>query len=234
MTSVNMDPNPSGIRRSLRGRALVQSLWMVSALSSLAIALFSYRYLASMGPLAPNVMQNLARMPWLDVHVAGAATALLIAPLQIVPQLRGSRVHRWLGRVYVAGCLAGGIAGVFLAFGTTAGPIATLGFACLGVLWIACTAIAWRMAVTRRVTDHKAWMIRSFALTLSAVTLRAYLPAADLFGLPPLASYRAISFLCWVPNILIAEWLLLSQRRRAIAPTRPELAPLATAPEARL
>ena len=229
-----MGPRLSGIRRYQRGRTLVKSLWIVSALSSLAIALFSYRYLASIGPLAPNVMQNLARVPWLDVHVAGAATALLIAPLQLVPQLRGSRLHRWLGRVYVAGCLTGGIGGVFLAFGTTAGPMATLGFAFLGAFWIVCTVIAWRMAVAGRLADHRAWMIRSFALTLSAVTLRAYLPAADLFGLPPLASYRAISFLCWVPNILIAELILISQRRRRLVRTRPELAPLATAPEAHM
>lgn len=226
-----MSPRPSGIRH-LRGRILVKFLWAVATLSSLAVAMFSYRYLASMGPLAPNVMQNLARVPWLDVHVAGAATALLIAPIQVVPQLRGSRLHRWLGRVYVAGCLAGGIGGVFLAFGTTAGPVATAGFASLGALWIACTAIAWRMAVAGRVADHKAWMIRSFALTLSAVTLRAYMPAADLIGWPPLASYRAISFLCWVPNILMAEWILISQRRRSVARTQPEPTPLATAPDA--
>ena len=48
-------------------------------------------------------------------------------------------------------------------------------------------------------------MIRSFSLTLAAVTLRLYLPLADVLALPEVGSYQAISFLCWVPNLLCAE-----------------------------
>lgn len=51
-------------------------------------------------------------------------------------------------------------------------------------------------------------MIRSFALTCAAVTLRLYL--LILFGLPIpfVQGYRAISFLCWVPNLIVAEYYL--------------------------
>jgi len=44
------------------------------------------------------------------------------------------------------------------------------------------------------------------------VTLRLYMPAADALGLNGLEAYRAISFLCWVPNLLIAEAWLAMQR----------------------
>ena len=56
-------------------------------------------------------------------------------------------------------------------------------------------------------------MIRSFALTLSAVTLRLYLPSVLLFPYDDFPIiYRAISFLCWVPNLLIAEWYLAHKK----------------------
>lgn len=51
-------------------------------------------------------------------------------------------------------------------------------------------------------------MIRSFALTFAAVTLRLYLPLHLLFQVSFDDAYRAISFLCWVPNLLIAELYL--------------------------
>lgn len=191
------------------------TLWGLIALLSGAIAVFSYRYLPGIGPLSPAILQNLFQRPWLDVHVAGAATALLVGPFQFLPVLRARLrpAHRWLGRVYAAGVLAGGVAGLLLAFGTTAGPIAGAGFGSLAVTWIFVTLQAWRLAVARRFTAHRAWMIRSFALTLAAVTLRLYLPLVPLLHVDSLEAYRAISFLAWVPNLIAAEIYLAVGRR---------------------
>ncbi len=195
-----------------------RGLWALAAVLSAGVAIFSYRYLPRVGPLAPNVMGNLFRRPWLDVHVAGAATALLVGPLQFLPQLRARRrdLHRWLGRVYVAGCLTGGIGGLVMAFGATAGPIAGVGFGSLAVIWLFVTGQAWRAAVARRFDEHRAWMIRSFALTFGAVTLRLYLPILPLLGLSFLDSYRLTSFLAWIPNLIVAEFYL-----RGVSARRP-------------
>ena len=55
---------------------------------------------------------------------------------------------------------------------------------------------------------HRKWMIRSFALTFAAVTLRIYLAILPMLPVAFIGAYRAISFLCWVPNALVAElWL---------------------------
>jgi len=53
-------------------------------------------------------------------------------------------------------------------------------------------------------------MIRSFALTFAAVTLRLYLPISAMLSIPFEEAYRAISFLCWVPNLALAELYLAS------------------------
>ena len=197
-------------------KILSRPAWMVMTLLSLVVALTAYRYPLNVGPLAPNVVANLFARLFLDLHVAGAATALLIAPFQVLPGLRARQpgLHRVMGRIYVAGCLAGGMGGLVLAFGSTAGPIATAGFGLLALAWLATTVQAWRMALARRVAEHRAWMIRSMALTLAAVTLRLYLPFAALGPIPFFDAYRAIAFLCWVPNLLLAEvWL----KRRGLA-----------------
>jgi len=68
----------------------------------------------------------------------------------------------------------------------------------------------------RNLTEHRRWMIRSFALTFAAVTLRLYLPAAVLLHFPFEDSYRVISFLCWVPNLLAVEIFLRRSRTNAV------------------
>jgi hypothetical protein len=53
-------------------------------------------------------------------------------------------------------------------------------------------------------------MVRNFALTFAAVTLRLWLPASIAVSIPGELAYQVIAWLCWVPNLLVAE-LLLSQ-----------------------
>ena len=56
-------------------------------------------------------------------------------------------------------------------------------------------------------------MIRSYAVTLAALTLRLYLPLSQAAGIEFVAAYQVISWLCWVPNLLFAEWVVLGSRR---------------------
>jgi hypothetical protein len=121
-------------------------------------------------------------------------------------------LHRYAGRIYVLACTIGGATGLLLALGATTGPVATAGFGTLALFWLYATLTAWRLAVRRRFAEHRAWMIRSWAMTFAAVTLRLYLPLIPLFDMAFYDGYRAIAFLCWVPNLLVAE-LYLRMRR---------------------
>ncbi|WP_293679045.1 DUF2306 domain-containing protein [uncultured Phenylobacterium sp.] len=184
--------------------------WGVTAFLCVGVALFSYRWL---GPpnasMAPAVLANLFAKPWLVVHVAGAATALLVVGFQLLPALRRRRaLHRWLGRVYAAACIVGGASGLVVAVGTTAGPVAAWGFGLLAVAWLYTTSQGWLTARARRFDLHREWMLRSFALTFAAVTLRLYLPIAQVSHIPFEAAYPVIAWLCWVPNLVAAELYL--------------------------
>jgi hypothetical protein len=166
--------------------------------------------LLAVGPVPDLIATNSLLRPWLAIHVAGAATALLVAPTQFLAGIRTRyrSVHRSVGRVYAVACLVGGSAGFVLALGASTGPISTAGFGLLAALWIGTTALAWSRARRRDFVAHRAWMIRSFALTFAAVTLRLYLPLVPLLPVDFADGYRAISFLCWVPNLLAAELYL--------------------------
>ncbi|MGY4623393.1 DUF2306 domain-containing protein [Bradyrhizobium sp. USDA 4486] len=189
---------------------------VVAALMCMGVALYSYRYVAAIGFVPPIVGSNAFRYPWLVVHVASAATALLIGPFQFSSKIRQRAIstHRWTGRIYVASCFVGGISGLWLAFGISTGPVSAMGFGSLSVVWLLATALAWRAAMQRRIADHRAWMIRSFALTFAAVTLRLYIPILLLLPVPFVAGYQFIAFACWVPNIIVAEFFLSAKYRK--------------------
>lgn len=193
--------------------------WSLWAVLSVGVALFSYRYVVGIGPFPEEITGNLFAFPWLSIHAAAASTALLVAPLQFIARLRKRfpRIHRITGRLYVVACVIGGLTGLPLAWGATAGPIATAGFGILAILWLWTTLVAWRLAVDGRFAEHRRWMIRSIALTAAGIMLRIYLGIMLTLPVEFYEGYRVIAFLCWVPNILLAE-LYLRRGRRVSAP----------------
>jgi hypothetical protein len=185
-------------------------------LLSLYVAIHGLSYLV--GTRAPPVVEdNGMGMTTLVVHAGAAGVALLLGPLQFLEFIRkrARTLHRWIGRTYLVACLVGGVSGGLLAPFTAAGPIAAWGFLLLALFWLWVNALGWRAAAIKRDFDeHKEWMIRSFALTLAAVTLRLYLPAAMIAGLEFVSAYQWIAWLAWVPNLLIAEAWVASRRAR--------------------
>lgn len=169
------------------------------------------------GELAANYVN---RPPWTQAffyaHVVGGGLALLLSPLQLSAQVRARapRLHRATGRVVLASIAAGGVAGLVLAPHNLAGPIGTAGFGLLAVLWLTFSTLGFRAIRRGEVTIHRRWMLRTFALTYAAVTLRLWLtllvPVTGEF----LTAYQIVPFLAWVPNLVVAELLV----RRSSSP----------------
>lgn len=183
----------------------------VMAFMALGVALVSARYLLPEVPFpAPLMMPQIANWPVAVLaHVGGGVIALTLGSFQLVTRRGARRIwHRRAGRVYVLACLIGAVSGFWLALHTSAGPIATAGFSGLAIAWSGTTIMGWRKAVAGDFAQHRRWMIRSLSVTFAAVTLRILLPMIPLTGLSFVEGYRAISFLCWIPNLLLAElWL---------------------------
>jgi hypothetical protein len=179
---------------------------------SLPIGVYALHYWSGDPALLPyelrvNLLHN---PPAFVLHTSFGGLALLLAPWQFVGSLRRRhpKVHRWVGRAYLGCVLVSGIAAYPVALGTIAGPIASAGFSLMATAWLATTFVAWRAARRRRYGAHRRWMIRSFALALSAVTLRVALLVPIGLQLDFLPIYRATSWASWIVNLLLAElWL---------------------------
>jgi uncharacterized membrane protein len=143
-------------------------------------------------------------------HIFGSIVALTLGPLQFSTRLRSSRIslHRWLGRLYLGvGVLIGGLPGLYMASHAFGGFVARLGFACLALAWLYSGLRAYLAIRAGRIAVHRVWMVRNFALTFAAVTLRLYLPASMAAGIEFEIAYPYIAWACWVPNLIAAELL---------------------------
>lgn len=145
------------------------------------------------------------------LHFLAGGVVIIVGAMQFNTGFRRKylHIHRILGRVYVVGCIVGGFAGLYLAFYSTGGIVSHWGFGGLAVSWVVTTSMAYRHIRAGNVRIHQDWMIRSYALTLAAVTLRIYLPISQISGYEFEESYQAIAWMCWVPNLIIAEWFII-------------------------
>lgn len=144
-------------------------------------------------------------------HVFGAAMALAVGPWQFSSRLRARRpgLHRWLGRIYLGvGVLIGGLAGLYLSVHAYGGLPGKLGFAALALLWLFTGVRAFQAIRHGDIQSHRRWMVRNFALSLAAVTLRIWLPSSMMLRIPFDLAYPLIAWLCWVPNLVVAELVL--------------------------
>lgn len=194
--------------------------WLVMTLLAFGVALYATNVALVPDARSPVVSSLIERMPAVAFsHFIGGALAIAVGALQFSTRIRTRfvTVHRWLGRTYVSAILVSGSAGLFLAINSNGGAAARWGFGLLAVAWLACTFTAYRNIRHGQVAAHRQWMIRSYAITLAALTLRFYLPAAQMLQLPMGTAYQAIAWLCWVPNLAVAEWLIRSGKQRARA-----------------
>ncbi len=186
-------------------------LFYATVFLSVIMAFMSYRFtVLGMDAAFPEMIGHLTdRKLFFAAHVISSPLALVFGTMNMIDRRRKKRraLHRWTGRAYALSILIGGISGLVMAIGAAGGIVATLGFGALAVLWVVVTAQAVRMAIARNFVAHRVWMIRSFALTLAAVTLRIYLPMFMIFGEMTYTQASVwVAWLCWVPNLALAEW----------------------------
>lgn len=119
--------------------------------------------------------------------------------------------HRYSGYVYVAVLLMiTGPAAFIMSLYANGGYIAQVSFVTLSSLWITFTLIAFLKIRKGDLERHVKWNMRSYALTLSAVTLRFYAYLFDVFNvnLGPVETYITVAYLSWIPNLLFVELLI--------------------------
>jgi len=183
------------------------------------IALTSLRYFvltpeAAIGqPLGNRFTEYISA---LQIHILGSALALFLGVWNFWGKSRDKylSLHRWLGRIYLIAVFVGGTAGFYLGLTAFGGLPTRTGFVLLAVLWLSTGVMAYLRIRQGNVSAHREWMIRNYALTLAAVTLRLWLPTFLSLGFTFIESYITIAWLSWFPNLLIAELVIRNGKVR--------------------
>jgi uncharacterized membrane protein len=185
--------------------------WSVMSLLALFMFLLALRYLI-FDPekvyFEPQKAVYFAHTTGILTHIAGAMLATIIGPFQFLPQIitnRYLKLHRWLGRTYLVGVLFGGLAGLYMAFLAYGGLPARLGFGLLAIVWLFSGFMAYRHIRRKEIQSHRQWMVRNYALTFAAVTLRLWLIVFQVAEVEFIQAYITVAWLCWVPNLMMAE-----------------------------
>lgn len=191
--------------------------WVLLAFFAIVIGLYPFGYLlsdtlANNGLLAQKsaaIKESLVWSTLFKVHIYIGGFALIIGWPQFIKRFRNKNLnfHRLIGKLYLVAILLSGCAGLYIGFYAEGGWVAKLGFIGLAISWLYTSSRAYFSIRKLEIDAHKRWMIRSYALTFAAVTLRIWLPMFQYgFGMEFISAYVIIAWLCWVPNVLWAEW----------------------------
>jgi hypothetical protein len=195
--------------------------WIPFAFFAIAIGLYPLTYylvdMHDKGLFASKPKELINNAVWhtiFYIHITFGGIALLTGWTQFSKRLRSKYLaaHRVTGKIYVLSVLLSGCAGLYIAFFATGGIISVTGFGTLALLWLFIDVKAYTSVRRLDINEHQKWMVRNYALTFAAVTLRIYLPLliAFVFNGNFTPAYHIVSWLCWVPNIIVAE-IIISQ-----------------------
>ncbi|WP_419869263.1 DUF2306 domain-containing protein [Chryseobacterium sp. CT-SW4] len=144
-------------------------------------------------------------------HVYTSIFVLLSGFIAILRRDFGYKgLHKTSGKIYILLLLIfSAPSGIYMGIFANGGLYSKISFLIMGCLWWFSTFKAYQLIREKKFEQHKQWMWRSFALTLSAITLRMWKVIIVYFFHPdPMDVYQIIAWLGWIPNLLLVEVLI--------------------------
>ncbi|PHR17000.1 MAG: hypothetical protein COA38_21415 [Fluviicola sp.] len=193
-------------------------IFLAVCLAGIALSYFDFdltkRFLGSKQAMIGNGV-------WLGAFYShlffGAVVTLIGIPLffsKLIPFK--AKLHKHLGKIYIGSILfVSGPTGLYLAFFAEGGQYSTIGFILMAMAWMIPTYIAFQRILKGDVQGHHNWMIRSYCMTLSGVTLRLFTPIASrYFDFDYDTTFILSAYVPWIINLLIGEVLVLLNKKR--------------------
>ncbi len=147
------------------------------------------------------------------IHIVSGLITMLAGASQFPKRarLKQPERHRLMGRIYtVITLFLAAPTGLVLSFVAEGGFVGQFGFAAQSYFWWLFTFIAYYNLRTLQIRKYYIWMLRSYALTLSAVTFHVLMLLFEYSSLPLHYEEHYIfnAWACWIVNILIVELLI--------------------------
>ncbi|MFX1738770.1 DUF2306 domain-containing protein [Paraburkholderia sp. A1RI_3L] len=226
-------------------RALVAVTWASMGIFGVYIAVYYGGAIPAGEPRDWNAVLPRLYVPgerWgsvaIGAHFLAGSMLLAMGPAQLITGPRGTtpRLHRWMGRVYVAAAAIAGLGGtLYIALrGTVGGTPMNVGFGLYGVLMVVAAVETFMHARARQLAQHRAWAIRLVALAVGSWLYRMdyglWLKLAHGIGHHsrtfdgPFDAFMAFFF--YVPNLAVAEALIRAGNTPPSGRMRRVLTPL--------
>jgi hypothetical protein len=149
------------------------------------------------------------------VHMVTGGLALLLVPLVLC--LRGTRWHRFVGRIAAIDIFVAGITAIPVAVVMPVTNTSAAGFVAQGITWIVLLGLGIWNIRGGRVASHRTCMLMLAAVTSGALFFRIYLGLWKAFGVSKKFEtfYALDAWIAWgLPLIGVAIWLHVSAPRR--------------------
>jgi hypothetical protein len=127
--------------------------------------------------------------------------------------------HRRIGKFYAWELFLINVPTGMVLSVTAIGPwLAKVGFVVLDCLWFWYTYKAIVAIKQKNVMLHKHFMMRSYALTFSAITLRIInVITMNYLHWDPIIVYTTVAWMGWLPNLLFVEMLIRREINRRLS-----------------
>lgn len=145
------------------------------------------------------------------IHVFTSIFSIIAGFTQFNKSFLWKKVHRTMGMIYIVSVLLfAAPSGLIMGLLANGGIGSIIAFVLLAVLWWIFTYMAYKTVKNKQYERHAKYMYLSYALTLSAITLRLwkYCIVNFVYEMPPMDLYRLVAWVGWVPNFLVALWLI--------------------------
>lgn len=209
-------PRPTGTptRAGAPGWLLPTALLLLSAIP-LAAGAFRLTELAGGAEITPANARFFASPLPVVLHVVGVTVYAILGAFQLAPGFRRRRLgwHRAAGRLVVGSGLVAALSGLWMAQFYQLPEhdgLLLYGFRLLFGSLMAIAIVLGVAAIRRRnLAQHRAWMMRGYALGLGAGTQALILGSGEIaFGAPGEVSRALMMGAAWVINLAVAEWII--------------------------
>ncbi len=154
---------------------------------------------------------------WLLMHITGGTVAILTGPWQFWTGFRAkyARIHRWMGRMFLAGVAVGATGAFRMVVVTTGGWAFGVALFGLATAWVTTTGMAYYAILRGQVAIHREWMVRAYVVTFGFVTFRVLLDYGPTSRLQPEGDRSVMAaWACWAFPLLVTEVILQLRRMR--------------------
>lgn len=154
-------------------------------------------------------------------HIVFGGIALLIGWAQFSSKLRKTSIvlHKIIGKIYIFSVLISGVCGIYIAQFATGGISNVIGFSSMAIIWLTTTILAFKSIKQGNIKMHQNYMVYSYSVCFSAVTLRIWLPILSSLTGEFILAYQIVGWLSWVPNLIVAYFIIKRMNKKSSTAT---------------